>query len=191
MAWQFVADYLKNPEKLRVGLERMLEARRGGLRGNPEVEAKAWLDKLAEVETTRAGYQELAAKGLMTFEELAARLDELESTRQTAQRELAALEGKRDELRALEQDAAALLETYENTIPEQLDNLTPEERHHIYKLLQLRCLLRPDEPPELTGVFMANAPKVRKTEGPRTNTSTLTWPRWRCCFREEGLSSFD
>ncbi len=126
----------------------------------------------------------------MTFEELAARLDELESTRQTAQRELAALEGKRDELRALEQDAAALLETYENTIPEQLDNLTPEERHHIYKLLQLRCLLRPDAPPELTGVFMANAPKVRKTGSPYTNTPTLTWPKWRCCFREEGLSSF-
>jgi hypothetical protein len=146
----------------------MLEAKRVGLRGDPEVEAKAWLDKLAEVETTRAGYQQLAAKGLMTFEELAARLDELESTRQTAQRELAALEGKRDELRALEQDAAALLETYENTIPEQLDNLTPEERHHIYKLLQLRCLLRPDAPPELTGVFMANAPKVRKTGSPYT-----------------------
>jgi hypothetical protein len=167
----------------------MLEAKRVGLRGDPEVEAKAWLDKLAEVETTRAGYQQLAAKGLVTFEELAARLDELESTRQTAQRELAALEGKRDELRALEQDAAALLETYENTIPEQLDNLTPE-RHHIYKLLQLRCLLRPDAPPELTGVFVAPTPKVRKTGSPYTNTSTPTWPRWRCGFRGERLSSF-
>src|SRR5215211_204479 len=134
MVWVFVSDYLKNPERLRTGLERMVEEKRKGLRGDPEREARAWLDKLAEADRMRAGYQELAAKGLMTFEELGARLEELEGTRQMAQRELGVLEGKRDELRELERDAAALLEDYEETVPERLENLTPEGRHHVYKV---------------------------------------------------------
>ncbi len=53
----------------------------------------------------------------MTFEELGAKLKEIEDTRQMAQKELKTLERKRDELRELEWDAAALLETYEDTVP--------------------------------------------------------------------------
>ncbi len=171
MVWEFVLDYLKNPEKLRDGLERMLEEKRRAMRGDPEREAKAWLEKLAEADRMRSGYQELAAKGLMTFEELGARLEELESTRQAAQRELEALEGRREELRTLERDAAALLETYQEEVPERLENLTPEERHHIYRLLQLGCLLRPDAPPELTGVFALNAPRVREMDSEQWSPS--------------------
>ncbi len=78
----------------------------------------------------------------MSFEELGAKLKELEEARQMVQRELEALQGKRDELRELELDAAALLEAYKDAIPERLESLTPEGRHHIYKVLQLRCLLR-------------------------------------------------
>lgn len=99
------------------------------------------------------------------------RKQELEDARRTARRELEALEGKRDELRELQRDAAALLEAYEGTVPEELENLAPEERRHIYNLLQLRCLLRPNEPPELTGVFAAGLPKVRDVEGVWRSTS--------------------
>lgn len=55
-----------------------------------------------------------------------------------------------------------LLETYEATVPEGLENLTSEERHHIYKVLQLGCLLKPEGPPELTGVFVVDIPRVRE-----------------------------
>jgi len=181
MVWEFVLDYLKSPEKLRVGLERMLEEKRKGLRGDPERQVRTWLDKLTEADRMRAGYQELAAKGLMTFKELGARLEELEGSRQMAHRELEVLEGKRDELRELERDAAALLEDYEETVPERLENLTPEGRHHVYKVLQLRCLLRPEEPPELTGVFVVKAPKVRETEGGCSCPSART--RERPCWQ--------
>ena len=165
MAWEFVLGYLTNPEKLRIGLKRMLKEKRKDLRGDPEREARTWLDKLAEADRMRAGCQELAAKGLMTFEELGTKLKELEDTRQVAKRELETLEGRRDELRELERDATALLETYEDTVPEGLENLTPEGRHHVYKVLQLGCLLRPEGPRELTGLFVVNAPNVRELEG--------------------------
>ena len=181
MVWKFVLDYLKNPEKLRIGLKRMLNEKRNDLCGDPEREARMWMDKLAETDRMRAGYQELAAKGLMTFEELGAKLKELEDIRQVTQGELETLEGKRYELRELERDATELLETYEDTVPERLENLTPEGRHHVYKALQLGCLLRPEEPPELTSLFVVNAPKVRESESgwrcPSARNSGIPWPQ--------------
>jgi site-specific DNA recombinase len=165
IVWDFVSDYLKNPVRLRTGLERMVEEKRKGLRGNPEREARAWWDKLAEADRIRAGYQELAAKDLMTFEELGVRLEELEDTRRVARRELETLEEKQTELRDLEQDVAALLTAYTEEVPRKLDNLSPEERHHVYKVLRLGCVLRPQGPPELTGVFVADGFKVRENEG--------------------------
>src|SRR5215218_6352216 len=165
MVWKFVLDYLKNPEKLRIGLKRMLNEKRNDLCGDPEREARMWLDKLAEADRMRAGYQELAAKGLMTFEELGARLEELEDTRQVARRELQALEGKQAELRDLEQNIAGLLSAYAEAVPTKLDNLGPERRHHVYKVLRLGCVLRPEGPPELTGVFVADGSKVSEDKG--------------------------
>jgi hypothetical protein len=179
MVWVFVSDYLKNPERLRTGLERMVEEKRKGLRGDPEREARAWLDKLAEADRMRAGYQELAAKGLMTFEELGARLEELEDTRQVARGELQALEGKQVELRDLEQNIAGLLSAYAEAVPTKLDNLGPERRHHVYKVLRLGCVLRPEGPPELTGVFVADGSKVRENKGEPSCPSARTRERSR------------
>ena len=41
-------------------LKRMIELEREGTRGNPEREAKAWLEKLSEVDQERLGYLRLA-----------------------------------------------------------------------------------------------------------------------------------
>jgi hypothetical protein len=40
-----------------------------------------WPEKLAEAERMRSGYQDLAAKVLMTYEQLASKLERLEETR--------------------------------------------------------------------------------------------------------------
>src|SRR3712207_6207444 len=69
----------------------MIERGRNGSRGNPDREARAWAEKLVEADRMRVGYQELAAKGLMTLEELGARLKELENTRRSATHELDAI----------------------------------------------------------------------------------------------------
>jgi hypothetical protein len=47
--WEFIADLLKDPDRLRAGLERMADQERDGLRGDPEREAKEWRRKLSEV----------------------------------------------------------------------------------------------------------------------------------------------
>ena len=46
------------------------------------------LSRVAEAKRMRGGYQELAAKGLMTLEELGEKLAELEATKRMAEREL-------------------------------------------------------------------------------------------------------
>ena len=77
------------PERLRAGLERYVEREREQmLRGDPEKEAKVWLEKIVAADRQRTKYQEMAAEELITFEELMERLGELAKTRRTAQSEL-------------------------------------------------------------------------------------------------------
>jgi site-specific DNA recombinase len=80
-AWDLVSALLTAPERLRAGLDEMIDRERSGSRDDPDREAKGWLERVAEADRMRAGYQELAAKGLMTIEEVAVRLEELETTR--------------------------------------------------------------------------------------------------------------
>jgi predicted nucleic acid-binding Zn-ribbon protein len=61
------------------------------------------------VDGKRARYQEMAAEDLISFEELRAKLAELEETRKTAEHELAALKGHEEHVRGLERDRDAVV----------------------------------------------------------------------------------
>jgi site-specific DNA recombinase len=76
--WEAISHILKDPEQLRSDLERMIELEREGMRGDPEHEAKAWLDKLTEVVRKRSGFQDMAAGGLITLDELRTKLAALD-----------------------------------------------------------------------------------------------------------------
>ena len=45
------------------------------------------------------------------------------------------------------------MKSYAGMVSETLENLAPEERHRIYKLLRLGVRFRPDWPLKITGVF--------------------------------------
>jgi len=156
--WNFTYELLTKPEQLRADLERMIELERKGVRGDPEREAKAWLDKLAEADRERRGYQRLAAKGLVSDEELDGALAELEETRATAKRELEALAGRRKRIERLEREKDALLDNYAALAPEALESLEPEERHRIYKMLKLRVIVGSDGGFEVNGAFGGDLP---------------------------------
>jgi hypothetical protein len=126
---------------------------------DPSREVKVWLDKLAEADRMRRGYQEQTAKGLMTLDELHERLKRIEEIRKIAQEELAILEGRCQRLEELEHDRDALLERYAGMVPEALDSLGPEERHRIYKMLRLKVLVYPEARLEVSGV-LRTAPAV-------------------------------
>ncbi|MDP8948735.1 MAG: hypothetical protein M3N00_00595, partial [Actinomycetota bacterium] len=93
------------------------------------------------------------AEGIIGLEDLRERLAELEEEKATAEQALAELRGRMARVRDLEADRDALLEHHVATAPEALDSLTPEERHHFYKMLRLKVRLFADDSMEITGVF--------------------------------------
>jgi site-specific DNA recombinase len=153
LIWGFVSDLLKHPQRLREGLEEMIEQDREEVRGNPYREAKAWANKIAGAVEKRSRLQDMAAEGLITFDELGAKLETLEKERERARRELNALENHRALLQELEQDKDTLLDHYAGLLPEVLDDLASEERHHVYKMLKLRVNMHPDRMLEVSGVL--------------------------------------
>ena len=62
--WRFVSERLRDPEQLQEDLERMIERERQDLRGDPDREARVWLQKITEAGRMRDNYQEMAARGL-------------------------------------------------------------------------------------------------------------------------------
>jgi site-specific DNA recombinase len=150
--WRFVHGLLTEPERLRAGLDAMIEEKRRALRGDPSEEANYWLDKVADIDRQRARAQDLAVKGLLSPDELRAKLAALEETRDAAKRELDALKGRKEEIEELERDRDALLEQYAEMVPEGLEAFGPEERRWAYKLIRLNVFA--DAEGNLTATWM-------------------------------------
>jgi hypothetical protein len=136
-----VLDLLANPSAIPEAFEATIRRERDGAHGDLDWEAGVWLEKLGEVERMRRGYQEMAAKCLMTLDDLSARLDEIENTRATALRALGAIEDRRERVEELERDRDVLLEAYAGATPEILEGLEPAERHRVYRMLRLEVLI--------------------------------------------------
>ncbi len=143
-AWRFVHGVMTDPEELTRDLDRMIEMKRRGERGDTKKEAKTWLDELAKVERMRDGYHDQAAEGLIGLDKLREKLAALEERRDAAERELRALEGRGEELLRLERDRDTVVEHYAALAPEALDSLEPDERHRLYGILRLRVMVGED-----------------------------------------------
>src|SRR5215210_1862898 len=153
--WDLVSGLLSDPKRLRASLDAMIEEQRGTLRGDPEREVKAWLERLAVLDRKRGGYLDFAAEGIMDRVELRAKLARLQEDRETAEREIAAIEGRREWLEQMEHNRDAVMEHYAGTVPDSLDDLSPEERHRIYRMLRLEVLAYPDKSLEVSGAILA------------------------------------
>ncbi len=153
--WDAVSKILKEPARLRAGLDHMIEQERRGTHGDPVVETERWLGQISETNQKRARYQEMAAEGLINFEELRAQLSALEETRNTAERELQALKNRTERLEQLERDKGSLLRSYSGLMPKAIDTLSSEERHRVYKMIRMKAYLEADGSLELSGDVMS------------------------------------
>jgi hypothetical protein len=167
---------LLDPAELCSDLDRAIELEREGRRGDPEAEAKHWLDKLAEVDEERRGFLRLAAKGHMTDGELDEELARLDGTREAAERELEALRSHKERVEAMERDREAVLERYAVPVPEALDVLSPEERHSLYKMLSLKVLVAKNGELEIE---LAGAPVEDLNAGGSSDTEVTSRPKLR------------
>jgi hypothetical protein len=76
--WEFVSSLLKDPERIRAGMDRLIEQERNSKRGDPEREAQAWAETIIKCVRLRNAYQDQQAAGLMTLEELGSKLKDLD-----------------------------------------------------------------------------------------------------------------
>jgi site-specific DNA recombinase len=169
--WEFVAGLLQDPQRLRAGLEEMIEQERACAHGDPQREIALWLAKVAEAEHKRSGFQDMAAEGLITLDELRTKLDGLEEMRRTAEMEIENLRGRLERVEELERNRDTLLNSYVGLIPQKLQELEPEERQRIYRMLRLRLVMYPDGGIEATGIIGA-ANYLRELE--LTSASTIS-----------------
>jgi len=132
----------------------MIERERGQTLGDPAMEAAALGKRLREIMARRSRYQEMAAAGLIEFDELRERLAGIEDERQDTERALEATRHRAEHLERLEQNRSVLLEEYTGTVPEVLDTLPAEERHRVYKIIRLRAVLSPSGDLEMSGDVM-------------------------------------
>ncbi len=142
--WRFVHGVMTEPEELLADLNRMIELKREGERGDPHKEARVWAEELTKIERMRDGYHDQAAEGLMGLDKLREKIAGLEERQAHAERELAALSARRAELERLEHDRDAVVEHYAALAPDALESLAPEERHRLYGILGLRVHVGPD-----------------------------------------------
>jgi site-specific DNA recombinase len=169
--WGAVSGILKDPEQLRADLDAMIKLERDNMRCDPDQETKLWANKLAEIDRRRRRYQEMAADDLITFDELRARLVELDERRTTAEQELRALQSRKEHLDELEQDRNVLLDNLTNIAPEALEALGPEERHQFYRMLRLKVITNLDGSLEMNGAF-SDGFSLCKNETSSSSSST-------------------
>jgi hypothetical protein len=86
--WGFVSGLLKEPERIRAGMQQLIEQECSAGSSDTTEEIAAWTERLEECERLRRAYQDQQAAGPMTLEELRERLEELEDAHKLARVEL-------------------------------------------------------------------------------------------------------
>jgi hypothetical protein len=192
--WEVVCALLTDPERLRRGLEELIERERNAAAGDPERQAEVWASRLNRIERKRANFQDMAAEGLITFDELRTKLGMLQSEHEQARSELEAVLRRKEKIAALERDAEELLESYAEAVPERLRELGPEERRRVYGLLRVRAKARCDGGLQVSGVLgaaLGDSPLcVTTSQFPIEEDSRACGPKAyvACSIRGSGLS---
>jgi len=153
--WSFISDLLQDPKNISAGMETLIEQEKATSPRDTAKEAKAWQQKIAECVYKRSAYQDQQAAGLMTFEELGSKLQELDDARRLAQAELEALTRHQEHIEQLEKDREALIESMAEMVPDALKDLTPQERNKIYRMLRLEVTPF-EEGYEVSGAFCSS-----------------------------------
>lgn len=107
---------------------------------DPGREARVLHERIDEGTRLRAAYQDQQAAGLMTLDELATKLKELEEAKALAQAELSGLSERQQRAQDLERDREALSRLCSEVVPQALEDLTWEERAHVYRLVKLEVV---------------------------------------------------
>jgi hypothetical protein len=153
--WSFISDVLQDPKKISAGMETLIEQERTTGPQDAAKEAKVWQQRIAECAHKRSAYQDQQAAGFMTLEELGSKLQEVDDARRLAQAQLEALTRRHEHIDQLEKDRESLLKSMAEIVPDALEDLIPQERNKIYRMLRLEVAPF-EEGYEVSGAFCSS-----------------------------------
>jgi site-specific DNA recombinase len=157
----YVQDLIENPDKLSAQLDAAIAAESTR---NPDDDVASWLRAVDECDRKRGAYQDQQAAGLMTLDELADKLRELDRTKATAEEHLANARAGQNRVEELQATKRAMLEAYTAGIAyDGIHSFPAEMRREIYDALQLKVTVSPYGTPRYQG--LANAQVIRLTRG--------------------------
>jgi hypothetical protein len=140
--WEFVSEILTNPHRLTRGLEKMLEDKRQPSAGEDEA---SWLNRIAEIDLKQERLLDLHLNGDITTEQFRSKSEELKEARVAAEGQLEAARSHRSRLKDMERSKETLISHYASFVPSSLQELTPEERRRVYRMMHLRVLAHRDD----------------------------------------------
>jgi site-specific DNA recombinase len=150
VVWSFVSRVLKDPERLRRGMDEMLDREMASSSRAPGEDDEGWLNKLSALAVQEERLLDLYLEGKLESDRYESRVSQLKRSRKTAVEELEHIRNRTTSLERLEQDRDALLSHYSQITVEHLDNLESEKRNRVYKMLDLKVLEAwPKSPREL------------------------------------------
>jgi hypothetical protein len=140
LVWGFVSGVLKDPARLELGLNEMIEQEKALVSRGPADDSEAWLKKLAKLEVQEERLLDLYLESKLEMDRYEKRLAQINQSRSAVEKELERIKDRVARVDQLERDRDAVLNDYCRIVPEQLDALEPEERNRIYKMLDLTVL---------------------------------------------------
>lgn len=132
--WEIVSEILTNPHRLTRGLEKMLENERQPSVGEDE---SSWLKRVAEIDLKQERLLDLHLDGDIRTEQFRAKSAELEEACVAAKGQLDAARSRLTRLKDIEQSKDALVFHYTTLVPQELTELSSEEKNQIYKMMRL------------------------------------------------------
>jgi hypothetical protein len=111
----------------------------------PGEDEEGWLKKYSELEVQEERLLNLYLEGKLESDRYESRVSQLKWSRKTIQEELEHIRTRTTHIERLEQDRNALLSHYSQIGVEHLDNLEPEERNRVYKMLDLKVLAQEED----------------------------------------------
>jgi site-specific DNA recombinase len=172
--WNFISGILKDPERLRRGLNQMVAKEHSPSSLDAEKEEKQWTKKLSDIECQKDRLLDLYLDQGVEKERYEIKRLELERAAKTVQAELERIRNRQSRIRQLERDRDALLETYTRMVPTHIDGLSPEERHRIYKMMNLSLLGHRDGTLEISWAY--DGGQSHRSNGEPTPPGSLRIP---------------
>src|SRR5215218_4288842 len=153
VVWQFVSGILKDSTELRRGINKMLDEMKTLASRSPSDDEENWLKKLEEIESQEERLLDLYLEGKLEVSRYESRVSQFKQSRRTIEEELDRIRDRTAHIERLEHDRDALLSHYAQLATERLDELEPEERNRVYRMLGLTVLAHEDNRLEAKWAF--------------------------------------